>query len=83
MFVSLAKRLNNNNNNNNNMSSVVTSKLSLPKDWYGLWIDGKEVESLSKKSFDVENPADGSVIARVAGKIQGERWLVFVLVHNR
>jgi len=43
------------------------AKLSLPKEWYGLWIDGKEVESISKRSFDIENPADGSVIARVAG----------------
>src|SRR5712692_4865520 len=31
-----------------------------------LWIDGKEVDAVSGKTFDCVNPATGQVIARVA-----------------
>lgn len=33
---------------------------------YGLWINGEEVDAISGKTFDIENPEDGSIFTTVA-----------------
>ena len=33
---------------------------------YGMWIDGQEVPAVSGFTFEIENPANKEIVARVA-----------------
>jgi hypothetical protein len=48
------------------MTSSGSLESNLKKTFYGAWIDGAEVEAISRKRFEIRNPATGALVAHVA-----------------